>query len=207
MTITFPLSWPAGAGGVGPVTLRPNVVVQESRSPFTGVGQHFAWPAEWWEAEITLPPMERERADIWIAWLTALRGKAGTFLFGPKYEAQPKGVASGAPLVKGAGQLGAVLALDGATPSVAGWLKAGDYIQLGSGAAARLHRVLADAASDVAGNVTLDIWPAIVTAPADNSVVVVSGPQGLFRLAGNANGHSTDTARLYGLTIAIRSEA
>jgi hypothetical protein len=108
--------------------------------------------------------------------------------------------------VKGGGQTGAALVLDGATANVAGWLKAGDWIQLGSAGSARLHKVLADAASDGTGTVTLDLWPEIQSAPADNSVVVVQGARGVFRLVANQQGYDVDETRFYGLVLAMRSE-
>jgi hypothetical protein len=206
VTISFPLAWPSGAGGVRRTTLRPVVVVQDSRSPFTGAGQVFAWPGEWWEAEVSLPPMARERAEIWVSWLMSLRGKAGSFLFGPPHAATAQGLATGLPKVNGAGQTGAVLVMDGATASVTGWLKAGDFIQLGAGSSARLHKVLADVATDAGGNATLDIWPSITAAPADNAVITLASPKGLFRLVANDLSHDVDEAALYGLSFGMRSD-
>lgn len=98
------------------------------------------------------------------------------------------------------GQTGSSLVLDGANTSVTGWLKAGDYIQLGSGSAATLHKVLQDANSDGSGNVTLDIWPSMRTPPLDNSAVVTSNAKGRFRLASNEQSWSINEAAIYGIT-------
>lgn len=97
-------------------------------------------------------------------------------------------------------QTGDELVIDGATISTTGWLKAGDYIQLGSGASATLHQVLIDADSDGSGNVTLDIWPSIRNAPPDNSAVVVNNAKGVFRLATNVSEWSINNSSAYGIT-------
>jgi hypothetical protein len=93
-----------------------------------------------------------------------------------------------------------VLVIDGATPSVTGWLKAGDYIQLGSAGTSRLHKVLQDVNSDGSGNVTLDIWPHLRSSPADNATVIISNPKGIFRLASNETAWTVSDLLLYGIT-------
>jgi len=153
-----------------------------------------------WQADITLPAMKRSDAEKWIAWLVSLRGQLGTFLLGDPLGCTARGAATGTPLVNGSSQTGGSLVIDGAATSVTGWLKAGDYIQLGTGSSATLHKVLQDANSDGSGNVTLDIWPHIRTAPADNSTVTVSNTKGLFRLSSNEQSWSINEASIYGLT-------
>jgi hypothetical protein len=99
-----------------------------------------------------------------------------------------------------AGQTGATLALDGATNTVTGWLKAGDYIQLGSAGTSTLHKVLKDANSDGSGVVSLDIWPAMRRPPLDNSAVVTSAAKGRFRLTSNEQSWSINQIEVYGIT-------
>ena len=147
---------------------------------------------------ITLPTMDRDMAEPWVAFLLSLRGQFGTFLMGDPACATPRGAIGGSPLVNGADQTGGVLNIDGATALVTGWLKAGDYIQLGTGASSTLHKVLADANSDGSGQVVLDLWPHIRTAPADNAPVVVTNAKGRFRLAANQTEWSINSARHYG---------
>lgn len=53
-----------------------------SQSPFTGSEQTFEWPAEWWLADISLPPMARASAEAWNSFLLSLRGRSGTFYLG-----------------------------------------------------------------------------------------------------------------------------
>lgn len=181
MTITYPLALPATPKAKR-VTLRMMDVVAMSRSPFTGQSQVYAHAGQWWEADVSLPSMIRASAEPWLAFLASLRGMYGTFLMGSTTGAAPRGIATGAPAVAGAGQSGMTLMTDGWTTGQTGILKAGDYIQVGT----ELHKVLADANSDGGGLATLDIWPALRASPADNATIVVNNAVGLFRLAANA---------------------
>ena len=114
--------------------------------------------------------------------------------------ATPRGVATGTPIVNGAGQTGGELDITGATTSTTGWLLAGDYIQLGSAGTSTLHKVLADANSDGSGNVTVDIWPHLRTAPTNSSNVILNDTKGVFRLASNEQAWSINEISSYGIT-------
>lgn len=199
MAISYPLTMPSHTG-IRNVELRAINAVAYSRSPFTFAGQAFAYAGQMWQADVTLPPMRRDDAEQWVAWLVSLRGSLGTFLLGDPRNCVPRGVATGTPLIKGGSQTGGTINIDGAASGVTGWLKAGDYVQIGSGGTARLHKVLQDANSDGSGNVTLELWPHVRTAPADNAAVTVSSAKGLFRLASNEQAWSINEASIYGIT-------
>lgn len=132
-------------------------------------------------------------------------GTSGIFIWGAQIEAglvateyQP--IADGyGPFVNGAGQTGSELIIDGASPNEDAYLRAGDYIQLGAASSARLHKVLADVATDDDGNATIDIWPSLRSSPADNSIVIIENCKGRFRLAENVTGWNADVAQ-YGIT-------
>lgn len=198
MAITYPLSLPTSIG-IANIELTATNAVAVSRSPFTFSQQVHTYPGQMWSATVTIPPLRKEFVEPWVAFLLALRGQTGTFLLGDPNNVTPRGVATGTPLVKGAAQTGGTLDIDGATVSTTGWLKAGDYIQLGSAGTATLHKVLLDANSDASGNVTLDIWPYMRTAPADNAAVTVSNCKGVFRLATNTQSWSINESSAYGL--------
>jgi hypothetical protein len=198
MAITYPLTMPVT--GFAAIEFASVNAVAYSVSPFTFKGQAQAWPGQMLRGSVSLPPMVRANAEAWVAFLLSLRGQFGTFLLGDPVGATPRGSAGGTPLVNGASQTGETLVLDGATVSQTGWLKAGDYIQLGAGATARLHKVLADANSDGSGNVSLDLWPHIATAPANNAAIVVNDTVGLFKLATNEQSWSINVAQHYGLS-------
>jgi hypothetical protein len=191
---------PVATKAIQSIEIRAINAVAYSRSPFTFAGQAFAYSGQMWTADVTLKPMKRADAEQWVAWLLSLRGQLGTFLMGDPMGATATGVATGTPLVNGASQTGGSLVIDGATISTTSWLKAGDYIQLGSGSSSRLHKVLADANSDGSGNITLDIWPHIRVAPADNAAVTVSNAKGLFRLSSNEQAFSINESAIYGMT-------
>lgn len=199
MAISYPLTMPTHTG-IRSVELRAINAVAYSRSPFSFAGQAFAYSGQMWQADVTLPPMKRTDAEQWLAWLVSLRGSLGTFLLGDPLGCIPRGVATGTPLIKGGSQTGGTILIDGATTSVTGWLKAGDYVQIGSGLTARLHKVLVDTNSDSSGNVTLELWPHVRTAPADNAAVTVSNAKGLFRLSSNEQAWSSNEAAIYGIS-------
>lgn len=205
MAITYPLAFPVT---ISPTDLMMRAVRVDamSRSQFTGAQQVIRHQGQWWEADITMPPMSRDEADEFIAFALQLDGRFGTFTMIPPDAATPRGSASvtpGTPLVNGASQSGAELAIDGAPVSATGYLKAGDYIQLGTGQTTKLHKVVADADTDGSGQVTLDIWPRLRSSPADDATVVVSGAAGLFRLVDGTYSWTVDVANFYGATFSV----
>jgi len=203
MAISYPINTPTHIGA-NAITLRARNNIAVSTSPFSNKQQVVAHTGQQWEADVTLPPMNRADAEQWVAFLVTLRGQLGTFLMGDPSSEAPRGSAGGTPLVQGTSQTGDVLIADGATANQTGWLKAGDYLQVGAGASSSLHKVLVDVDSDNGGNVTIDIWPSIKTAPADNSAIVVSSAKGLFRLTSNETSWNVNSASLYGITFAAR---
>lgn len=199
MAISYPLALPTTTG-IAKIRLSANSVVGISMSPFTAKQQVYKYTGQYWEAEISLPPMKRSEAEYWISFLLKLNGSYGTFLLGDPNGATARGVATGTPLVNGANQTGNELVTDGWTTSTTGILKAGDYIQLGTGASAKLHKVLDDVDSDSSGNATITIWPDLRSAPSDNAAIVVSGAKGVFRLSTNQSDWDVNEASIYGMT-------
>jgi hypothetical protein len=203
MAVTYPLALPTTTG-IAKIRISANNVVGVSQSPFTAKQQVYKYTGQFWEAEISLPPMKRADAEYWISFLLKLNGSYGTFLLGDPNGATARGVATGTPLVKGASQTGNELATDGWTTSTTGILKAGDYIQLGTGSSAKLHKVLDDVNSDSSGNATITIWPDLRSAPSDNAAIVVSGAKGVFRLSTNQSDWDVNEASIYGMTFPAR---
>ena len=199
MAITYPLTLPSHTG-IRNITLRAVNTVGMSMSPFTYQQQAVAHAGQRWEVDVTLTSMNRADAEQWVAFLVSLRGRFGTFTLGDPVGASPRGSAGGTPLVNGASQIGGTLNIDGCTTSQTGWLKAGDYIQLGTAGSATLHKVLADVDSNGSGQVAVDIWPYIRTAPSDNATVVVTNTIGRFRLASDEQNWSIRETALYGIT-------
>lgn len=198
MAITYPLSLPTSPGFVS-ASFGGQSSVSSTESPFTFDTQAQKNQGQRWGIDVTLPPMVRADAEEWIAFLMKLNGREGTFLIGDPAGKTARGVATGTPLVKGAAQTGNSLITDGWTINQTGIMKAGDYLQSGTGATSKLHKVLNDADSDGIGDATFDIWPEITTALADNAPLVVSNTVGLFRLTTNEMRWSIDTVKTYGL--------
>lgn len=190
--ITLPLT-----GLVTAISIRPRTAAAPVPSPFTLEPQVQVWGGQLWMAEVQLRAMTRASAEAIIAALVSLNGVEGSFYLGDTANKTPRGVATGAPLVKGGGQTGYDLATDGWTAGVAGIMKAGDWIELTQGGIKRLHKLTADANSNGAGEATLSLWPKLRASPADNAAIVTSSPVGKFMLAGEIP-WSIDAAKLYG---------
>lgn len=200
MAITYPLSLPANVGGPAQIMISAENVVSQSSSPFTFSEQTYVHAGKRWLASVTLPPMKRERAEPWIAFLMSLKGRQGYFLLNDPNAINPQGSVSGTVLVSGGSQTGSTLVVDGVAPNLSNAFKAGDYIQLGSGASARLHKVLADASANSSGIVNLEIWPDLRESPSDNAVVTYVSACGLFRLTGNVTSWNINQISSYGIT-------
>ena len=206
MAITYPLTLPT-VTGVQSVNFIARNSVGTTASPFTYEQQVFKNVGQRFEADITLPPMSRADAEVWNTFFIKLYGQYGTFLLGDPNSATPRGTASssaGTPVVNGASQTGNTLICDGAPNSKTGYLKAGDYIQLGTGSTSKLHMVVADSNSDGSGNFTLSIEPALRESPAENLAITVANTKGVFRLATNETNWDTNAVSTYGITFAVR---
>jgi len=202
MAITFPLNLPTSKG-IHSITLYAQSTVGVSESPFTYKQQVYKHQGQRWEADVRLPPMSRADAEEWISFLLKLNGQYGTFLLGDPNGATPRGSAAstpGTPVVNGSGQTGGELSIDGLPTSATGYLKAGDYIQLGSGTALQLYKVLNDVDSNASGQATLDIWPNLRNSPQDGSTVIVSNAKGAFRLSSNETAFTITEFTKYGIT-------
>jgi len=202
---TYPVTIPA-TFAPSSTTFRIKRIVGASTSIFTGEQQVYQYSGEWWECEVSMPPMRLSAARAFVAFLVSLRGQYGSMYLGDWDARIPLGTASssaGTPLVKGASQTGNTLVCDGATASQTGYLKAGDYIQIGTGATGKLHMVVADANTDGSGNSSLDIEPRLRTSPADNLAIIVANTKGLFKLTSNITEWDTNAVSVYGISFSI----
>lgn len=202
MAISYPLDLPAGHRNASQIVLRANSVTAQSESPYTFKEQVQVFPGQRWTATISLPVMKRSDADPWYAFFLALNGKEGTFLMGDPAAPLPKGPMSGTPAVKGAGQTGNQLEIDGCTTGVTGWGKAGDYIQLITGGKYRLHMLLEDCDTDGSGETTLTLWPRLREAPGDNDLITTTNCKGQWRLAQSYSERTIDVGSNYSQSFA-----
>ena len=184
MTIIYPIAAPT-VRGPSSISLTPNDVVAVAVSPFTGSQQAQRHQGQWWILTADYSSLTKSQTDLWFAFLTRLKWRYGTFTFGDPTKATPSGVATGTPVVNGSSQSGDYLNTRGWTPNVTGILKAGDYIQIGTGSSTTLYRLTADASSDGSGNASLEIWPQIrqnASIPTDGATVITANCVGQFRL-------------------------
>ncbi len=203
MPITYPLDFPTSFGLSNfSIELQRAVAVTESQ--FSYAQQVQEHPGEAWEISGSLDLLNREQAEEYEAFMLKLAGRVGSFLFTPPGCETPRGVATGTPVINGAGQTGRDIVTDGWTPSTTGILKAGDYVQIGSGLSTTLHRQLEDVDSDASGNVTLLLAPKVVTATSDDATIVVNNAKGLFRLKSNPVPVSTTPPNQKSLTFRAR---
>lgn len=188
MTITYPLSLPQSRK-FKTAAWRQIDVTSDMASPFTGKSQVVSWPGQWLQCTLTLVAMNRSDMQVWDAWLASLKGSVGTFLLSDPLRLEPLGTAAETPLtiplVKGAGQTGDTLAIDGCPLSEDGYLLAGDLFQLGTGSSSRIYKLLEDVDTNGSGEATLHFWPDLRESPANNAEVTLINPVGLFhRMSG-----------------------
>jgi len=201
MAITYPLTFPTS--GVASIRFIARNVVGTSLSPFSLKQQVVQHQGQRWEADITLPPMKRADAEVWISFFMKLYGSYGTFTMGDPNAATPRGTASsaaGTPVVNGASQTGDTLNIDGLPTSETGYLLAGDYIQLGTGTSTQLYKVLDDVDTNASGEAALTIWPDLRSSPSDGATVVVSDAKGLFRIGSSTTDWNVNNAGFYSMT-------
>jgi hypothetical protein len=187
MAITYPLNTPTTIRIEG-ITLRAVNSVTTSQSPFTYKQQVVDFGGQRWEASVSIPSTRRDLAAEWATLLVALRGPVGTFLLGDPDYATNRGDASSCVVTGSAGDATVAVVMTGT-------LKAGDYIQLGSGSSARLHKVLLDQTGD--GN--LEIWPSLRSDYSSTSATLTN-TKGLFRLKQNTSEWSINNASAYGIS-------
>jgi hypothetical protein len=198
MTINYPLDIPSSIG-FSEVELTARNAVSVSQSPFTFATQVHSYPGQMWQANLTIPPVRRDLAAPWKAFLTALKGPTGSFLLGDPDYARPQGLAAtfpGNPMVTD--QIGQNITVTGASPNKTGWLLAGDYIQIGVTSTATLHQVLQDVNTDGSGTAQLDVWPGLRYSR--TASLTLTNPKGVFKLADSSTTWSINNESAYGIS-------
>jgi hypothetical protein len=200
MAITYPISPPA-APAARRIRMRAVSVVAITQSPFVLTQEAQVWPGQNWQIDVSLPPMKRADAESWLGFLLSLNGMEGTFTLDIPTAKTPRGPALGSPVADGTQAARArTLATKGWTANQTPVLRVGDFIQIGTGANTRLHKVLVDANSDGTGRASLEIFPGLRAAGiADNAAIVTSNCKNLWRLVSNETPWDIDIAQIYGL--------
>lgn len=191
MAITYPLVMPT-AIGMANIELRAANAVAISQSPFTYVSQIHQYPGQMWSASITVAPQLRQYVEPWVAFILALKGPVGTFQLGDPNCQAPRGTATTASVALTVNSGAETIRL-----TINGSLLAGDYIRLGTGSDATLHKVLQDV---TAGTRDVDIWPALRKQRTTATTCAVTNTYGIFRLVGPQQSWSINNSNVYGLT-------
>lgn len=188
MSISYPLTLPTTIG-MSQITISANNVDVFTMSPFTfGQGQVLQYPGEMWTASVSIPPIKRDLAESWVAFLLSLHGRVGTFLMGDPNAKAARGTATSLTVSGSSGS-------SSVTVVMTGTLLAGDYIQIGTGLDATLHKVLVDKS----GGGTLEIWPAL-RKERTSVAAVTANTVGLFRLSSSVASWQIDQISSYGIT-------
>ena len=203
-TPSYPLTLPT-VTGIKTQNFGLTRTISISQSPFTNQEQVYQHQGEQWKATFTLPPMKKDSASIWLAFLMSLRGRRGTFKMGDQDRKTIQGTATETILVNGAAQTGNAINLDGFTASRANVFLAGDYIQINS----YLYMISANVTADGSGEATVYVEPSLRTgieAINDNTTVVYSNTTTVMRLDTNFTNWDTNQVSVYGISFSC-SEA
>jgi hypothetical protein len=142
--------------------------------------------AEWWNVTVQLVAGTQATHRAWTGYLAGLNWREHTVLFGDISATAPLGSASstpGTPVIDGTPTLGShELSIRGCPTSKLDYLYAGDWIQVGSGATSRLHKITKTVITNLSGEATLDIWPSFKEAASDGDPITLTNPRGLFEL-------------------------
>lgn len=180
------LTFPAAIRNAATVQWGSKANTQSLTSPFDGSMQTVEHPGQRWKASVSWPRLPRAQWPVLAAFLSSLGGTAGRFTFSPPHgHRRATSVISGTVRVKGAGQTGTTLAIDGLPNSVVVF-EIGDFISFNNAASRpQLHMVAAQATSNGSGEATLTITPPMRGSPADNVEVEWDSPVGVFMLVDN----------------------
>lgn len=175
--------------------LRSNTL--DFTSPLNRTTQTLEFPGAHWAGAFTLPPQKRPTAAAWLSFYVQLRGGAGRFYGFDPGARSPRGIASGSPLVNGAGQYpGNTLVTDAWPVSITGLLLPGDYFQVGD----ELKMVTAIVSSNGSGSATITFEPPLRAAPVDNAPIIYTNPTCIMRLANDdQTSWDINQLNLYGL--------
>lgn len=205
MAISYPLQFPT-VSGVADITFNMRNARATTASPFTGRKKQYKWPLQVWDVDITLPPMKRDMAETWITFLAKLNAGVSTD-FSSFYLTDPNGYAMG-------GQVGDFQVNAGGDPNTVNLsnmnslrtnaLVAGDYIRIGTGSSARLHKVLDTVDTSIAGTAQVSIWPATYQSLNDTEGSLQDA-YGVFTLKSPNVSYNINNISSYGINFSAES--
>ena len=175
--------------GFSSITLSAVQAIVSSESPFTYKQQVIRHTGDRWEASVSIPSVNRELAEPWVAFLLRCKGPTNTFLLGDPSGVAQQGTAGNMRVTGAKGADSVTL-----NSTMTGTTKAGDYFQLGTGVNSQLYKVLNDgSASD-----EVDIFPRLRQAQS-NTLIDLTSLQGHFRLKQAVSSWDINNAGFFGI--------
>jgi hypothetical protein len=209
MPLTYPLSVP-GLIGESEANLKKFDAVGEVISPFAGSAQQQWWQDQHWELDLAWPEMTWAQAAALDAFLGALHGKYGSFVWGPPQSINgPLGSGLGAPIVQpftGANQPGDnLIETGGWDPNQPAVLLPGDFIAI-TVTVPRLYQYVnpLPLASSGEGLALMDVFPSVREALPNGKAISIVGPQGTFRLAVNRREAPEKKTKTFSMSLKAR---
>jgi hypothetical protein len=165
--ISYPLTIP-GALGPASADLQMFDAIGEFTGEFDGSAEQQQWSDQHWTLDMEWPPQTWAQGAALDAFLAALHGKWGSFLWGPPWAASPRGSAllAGSPVCTGADAARSnCLHTSAWLPNQSGILLPGDYFSLGGPVVQSLTPIFTSlgplfAALSVTGGILTLILPA-----------------------------------------------
>lgn len=144
-------------------------------SPLTGAIQTAQRTGNRWRVALTFENLVEAERAVMQGFLSQLTATANNFfLEDHSYSRRADG--DGTPRVNGASETGNQIATDGWTSGTYAML-VGDFFEVNG----ELKMCVADATIS-AGAATIDFVPELRATPADNSLITITNPKGIFRL-------------------------
>lgn len=166
-------------------------------SPLTQSVSTVEIPGARWKMQFRLANFEEADAALVQVMLMQLRGRVNRLALYNLARRTPRGTLAGTPLVAGASQTGASLAIDGCTAGTT--LLKGDMFAVNG----ELKMVCADATADGSGTMTVTFEPPLRSSPADNAPITTSQPTALFMLESDEQMWSTKPGVRSDFTISL----
>jgi len=161
-------------------------------SPLIGSAQTTDRQAMKWKIQYTYDNVSTDQRGELMALIAAVRGQSNRLRV-MVHDNPARGAGGGSPLVNGAGQTGNTLTIDGATPSVTNWIRAGDYFSVIVNGEPELKIAILDEDSSGGGSCILTFEPKLRDSPADNAFIYtepngIAIPRGIFVMENPENG-------------------
>lgn len=150
-----------------PREITPRLITARNElSPaFGGAVQRINRKGSRYAIDFVMPPMTYAESMAWID----LQSEDQTVIMAIPQPGVEPGAATGPTAVKGAGQAGSVLVVDGFAPGFA--VQKGVWLSVATGGQRWLHRVAADVTASGVGEASLPLQTMLRQSPSDNAVV------------------------------------